>query len=330
MKKCHHKHVVALKEVLDDVNSLKIYLVLEYMEKGEIKWKKLSSDKKESMDNSATTLTIMRSMCGSRINRQPQKHHSFSNETDLLSDEFSPNLTFKQSRKIFRDVLLGLEYLHMQVSSIVISSQPTFNELDLAKTAVPQHSLRLIVSVFPDEALPQGKDVCLATDPPSHRRLTTRLIFGPSDYCQPTLEFPKDIESFKSPGVVSEDDLSLPRIYYVECWIRKEIRITIADIKVHPFTLMDLDDNIEGLNELFHHNGTAKEPLNFNLEDHDILQAEIDNAIIGIGTRFKRGLVKAIRAGGLKDHEIRDKFAALHLEHSKSENSEDLLVGTPI
>ena len=39
MKKCRHKHIVALREVLDDLNSLKIYLVLEYMEKGEIKWK---------------------------------------------------------------------------------------------------------------------------------------------------------------------------------------------------------------------------------------------------------------------------------------------------
>lgn len=103
----------------------------------------------------------------------------------------------------------------------------------------------------------------------------------------------------------------------------RKTRIDIADIKVHPFTLIDLDDNIDGLNELFHLNGTAKEPLNFNLEDRDILQDEIDNAIIGIGTRFKRGLVKAIRAGGLKDNEIRDKFSALHLEHSKSENSEE-------
>ncbi|CAM9017967.1 unnamed protein product [Wickerhamomyces anomalus] len=40
MKKCRHPNVVKLKEVLDDSNSRKIYLVLEYLEKGEIKWRK--------------------------------------------------------------------------------------------------------------------------------------------------------------------------------------------------------------------------------------------------------------------------------------------------
>ncbi|ODQ83070.1 hypothetical protein BABINDRAFT_164780 [Babjeviella inositovora NRRL Y-12698] len=38
MKKCDHPHVVQLREVLDDVNSRKIYLVLEYLETGEIVW----------------------------------------------------------------------------------------------------------------------------------------------------------------------------------------------------------------------------------------------------------------------------------------------------
>lgn len=37
MKKCHHPNVVKLIEVLDD-SSRKIYLVLEYLEKGEISW----------------------------------------------------------------------------------------------------------------------------------------------------------------------------------------------------------------------------------------------------------------------------------------------------
>lgn len=382
MKKCHHKHVVALKEVLDDVNSLKIYLVLEYMEKGEIKWKKLSSDKKEStVDNKCYDIDDNEiPCCGSRINKQPQKHHSFANETDLLSDEFSPNLTFKQSRKIFRDVLLGLEYLHMQgivhrdikpanllvsadnvvkISDFGVSFASSLaeneeghlvNELDLAKTAgTPAFFAPELCQFNPDESVAAPGERRMSSNglarPPKVDYKIDIWALGVTLYCllfgkvpfnaeteydlfqvivsQP-LEFPKDIESFKSPGVVSEDEFKLAKDLLCRMLDKnRKSRIEIADIKVHPFTLMDLDDNIEAMNELFYHNGTAKEPLNFNLEEHDILQAEIDNAIIGIGTRFKRSLVKAIRAGGLKDGEIRDKFASLHLEHSKSENSEE-------
>lgn len=38
MKKCSHPNIVELKEVLDDIKSNKIYLVLEYLECGEILW----------------------------------------------------------------------------------------------------------------------------------------------------------------------------------------------------------------------------------------------------------------------------------------------------
>ncbi|KAF9113684.1 hypothetical protein BGX27_001047 [Mortierella sp. AM989] len=39
MKKCIHPNVVRLIEVIDDPNARKIYLVLEYMEGGEVRWK---------------------------------------------------------------------------------------------------------------------------------------------------------------------------------------------------------------------------------------------------------------------------------------------------
>jgi SNF1-activating kinase 1 len=40
LKRAHHKNVVALHEVIDDVRKNKVYLVLEYAEHGEIKWHK--------------------------------------------------------------------------------------------------------------------------------------------------------------------------------------------------------------------------------------------------------------------------------------------------
>ncbi|KAF8923588.1 hypothetical protein BGZ58_002772 [Dissophora ornata] len=69
MKKCIHPNVVRLIEVIDDPTARKIYLVLEYMEGGEVRWK--DADDK-------------------------------------------PVLPVDDARAIFRDVVLGLEYLHMQ------------------------------------------------------------------------------------------------------------------------------------------------------------------------------------------------------------------------
>ncbi|KAK7205459.1 kinase-like domain-containing protein [Myxozyma melibiosi] len=67
LKTCNHPHIVRLREVLDDSNSNKIFLVLEYVELGEIKW---------------------------------------------TTEDGNPAMTVDYARSIFRDVVLGLEYLH--------------------------------------------------------------------------------------------------------------------------------------------------------------------------------------------------------------------------
>lgn len=115
MKRCDHKYIVKFKEVLDDVSLYKIYLVLEYMEKGEIIWKRKSPAK--SYDDNPSDLQLP---CASNTTGKFKRRINeplvcvASEENDLLSNEFLPNLTFKQSRKVFRHVLLGLEYLHQQ------------------------------------------------------------------------------------------------------------------------------------------------------------------------------------------------------------------------
>lgn len=68
-KKVNHPNVVRMKEIIDDPESSKIYMILEWCQNGEIKWK---------------------------------------------DGEGLPALTVGETRKIFRDTLLGLEYLHHQ------------------------------------------------------------------------------------------------------------------------------------------------------------------------------------------------------------------------
>ncbi|KAG6917716.1 hypothetical protein DXG01_001367 [Tephrocybe rancida] len=69
MKKCRHPHVVRLYEVIDDRTRDKIYMVMEYLAGGEVKW--------------------------------TNEHHQ-------------PILSYDQTRRIIRDAVLGLEYLHHQ------------------------------------------------------------------------------------------------------------------------------------------------------------------------------------------------------------------------
>ncbi|EGW35605.1 uncharacterized protein SPAPADRAFT_64707 [Spathaspora passalidarum NRRL Y-27907] len=379
MKKCRHKHIVSLREVLDDVNSYKIYLVLEYMEKGEIKWKRSPTDKPTEENESDIPC------CGSLI-QQPyfgkgKKRYSLD-ENDLLSNEFSPNLTFKQGRRIFRDVLLGLEYLHLQgivhrdikPANLLVSAENIVkisdfgvsfasslseteeghlvNELDLAKTAGTPAFFAPELCRFGDITSPASSaSSSVSLDQFKTPKIDYKIdiwALGVTLYCilfgrvpynadseyelfqvivNNPLEFPETKESFNSPGPVTDEEFNLAKDLLSKLLDKDNTtRIDIIEIKEHPFTLMDLENDLEGLSELFTLNQTLQEenPLNFNLEEHDIVsQQEIENAVIGIGTRIKRNLVKAIRAGGWKDQEIRNKFAALQLEHSKSGSSEE-------
>ncbi|KAJ2917354.1 hypothetical protein MD484_g3075, partial [Candolleomyces efflorescens] len=69
MKKLRHPHVVRLYEVIDDHLQSKIYMIMEYLGGGEVKWR---------------------------------------------NDDYEPVLSVSQTRRIIRDAVLGLEYLHYQ------------------------------------------------------------------------------------------------------------------------------------------------------------------------------------------------------------------------
>jgi Serine/threonine protein kinase len=390
MKKCNHKHIVKLKEVLDDQSSHKIYLVLEFLEKGEIRWKRSQHKDTSKLFNPGDI-----PCCGSNpyyLRHEPQ----LIDEDDfLLSNDYFPNLTFKQSRKVFRDVLLGLEYLHLQgivhrdikPANLLVSSDNIVkisdfgvsfasslgetedgylvNELELAKTAgTPAFfAPELCQTNFSSSSSVQNMSSISATSLDALRESfsLTKIVpkidhkidlwaLGVTLYCllfgkvpfnadsefelfqvivNQKLEFPEFNTSFNSPADVTELEFDLAKDLLSKMLDKNSAtRIAIKDIKAHPFTLMDLEDDLSLLNELLYLNNTA-EPglLDFNITDSEkndiVTKDEIDNAVIGIGARIKHSLVKAIKAGGGKDLDIRSKFAALQLEHSRSTSSED-------
>ncbi|KAJ2701253.1 hypothetical protein H4218_001546 [Coemansia sp. IMI 209128] len=67
LKKCRHPNVVRLREVIDDAHARRIYLVIEYMDGGEIMWRDASN---------------------------------------------LPVMAADKARSVFRDLVLGVEYLH--------------------------------------------------------------------------------------------------------------------------------------------------------------------------------------------------------------------------
>ncbi|KAJ2881800.1 hypothetical protein IWW38_005745, partial [Coemansia aciculifera] len=67
LKKCRHPNVVRLREVIDDAHARRIYLVIEFMDGGEIAWRDASN---------------------------------------------LPAMTADEARSVFRDLVLGVEYLH--------------------------------------------------------------------------------------------------------------------------------------------------------------------------------------------------------------------------
>lgn len=367
MKRCNHKYIVKLKEVLDDFNLYKIYLVLEYMEKGEIKWKRLKPlDHQRPLSNEDDNIPC----CDSKQNVE-------NDDNDLLSNDYSPNLTFKQSRRIFREVVLGLEYLHMQgivhrdikPANLLVSSEnivkisdfgvsfasslgnsddgEKIGDMELAKTVgtpaffapeLCQTNFSTSTSTLnvnsSDMLKSPSQDSCL----PKIDHKIDIWALGVTLYCllfgkvpfnaesefvlfdvivnQP-LEFPDDRHSFHSPHEVSQEEFDLAKDLLSKLLDKNSrTRIDISEIKQHPFVLLDLDTDIDGLHELFFLNsddptGTG---LNDNVAKNFISQDEVDNAVVGIGARIRSSIVKAIKS---KDKETLRKFA-LRMDYSIS------------
>jgi len=347
MKRCDHKNIVQLKEVLDDMNLYKIYLVLEYMDRGEIKWKR------------RTPIVTPRPFSDPDDQKLPccvnQRSITASEDNELLTDDYSPNLTFRQLRRIFRDVLLGLEYLHMQgivhrdikpanllvsldyvvkISDFGVSFASSlgssddgelFNDMELAKTVgTPAFfAPELCQTNFSASSSTVNFDSTkmMMTPSGSFPKVNHKIdiwALGVTLYCllfgkvpfnaesefklfdvivNEPLGFPSDAQSFNSPQEVSPEEFEMAKDLLSKMLDKDSTtRIDIPDIKEHPFVLMDLEDDVKKLDELFFFNANyvaESDALN-NLGDK-VLQEEIDNAVVGVGARIRSNILRAMK-----------------------------------
>ncbi|CAK7894459.1 SNF1-activating kinase 1 [[Candida] anglica] len=391
MKKCNHRHIVKLKEVLDDLNSYKIYLVLEYLEKGEIKWKRKASDgvmPKHPINDDIPC-------CGETKRKTSLSFNDTEEADNLLSDEYTPNLTFKQSRKILRDVILGLEYLHLQgivhrdikPANLLVSSDNVVkisdfgvsfasslnrndegflvNEVELAKTAgtpaffapelcqtnfySPSSSSTSVSNALEMTKRDDSQNSTNSDKLPKVDHKIDIWALGITLYCllfgkvpfnadsefklfqvivNDTMKFPESCDSFNSPARVSQEEFELAMDLLKKMLDKnRKTRIDIPEIKKHPFVLMDLENDVESLEEFIYSNQATQDHLEQYLFCNEVSAEEMDNAVVGVGSRIRKSLAQAIRSGKRDSTEIKRRFFQ-NMEPSSSTSSEESSIET--
>lgn len=318
MKKCNHPNIVQLKEVLDDVNSRKIYLVLEYLEKGELKWQ---------------------------------------------TSKGVPILNLSQAIDIFRDVVLGLEYLHYQgiihrdikPANLLLSSNNMVkisdfgvsfatslinhdqNEMDLCKTAgtpaffAPElcspltnwNSSKLNLNDLSDQKIDYKVDIwalgitlyCLIFGDMPFWGQTEFELFD-SIVSKP-LTFPKEFPT--NFNYTEEDKFQVKNLLCKLLEKDPQQRLTIKQIKSHPLVLRDLSTNKA---KIFSYEQKSKD------DKIQVSNEEVKIAVTGIGHKIKKSIAKALEFAGLSQSRSNSSSSINKLQQRKtsSDNSSVTLI----
>lgn len=307
MKKINHPNVVQLKEVMDDENSRKIYLVLEYLENGEVKWQKSPG---------------------------------------------VPMMSLEESMRVFRDVVLGLEYLHYQgiihrdikPANLLIARDGAVKISDFGVSFAS--SLRTGETDDYDLAKTAGTPAFLAPElcqplhdleGDNHPKITYKIdiwALGVTLYCFLFGKLPfwanNEFELF---DVICHDELKMPHVFpsdftpedkgNVRNFLSKILdknpsrRLTIREIKQHPLTLKSL--SLDDATTFIEGQKSCERKIHVSNE-------EVQVAVTGLGSRLRRGFVKALKFAGLGSQKSRASTPTQQLQvHSRYPLSSYLL-----
>lgn len=284
MKKCSNKHIVKLIEVLDAECSRKIYMVLEYMEKGEIRWQRKDSS------------------------------------TD---DKPEPLLDLNEVKRVFRDVVFGLEYLHHQgivhrdikPSNLLVDKNGVVKISDFGISFAAHLGGQLELAKTAGTPAFLAPELC-NTDGIDDVKVTYKIdiwALGVTLYCllfgnlpfhgetefqlfeeinNATLLFP-EMTDWKVAKPLRGRDFTLAKNIVYQLLKRDPVkRWEIDEIKDHPFFV----DGMEG---------EQLEEYNQNWDNEmqiDVTPQDVDNAVTGIGSRIRNKIASVLNRSHKSSH----------------------------
>lgn len=295
MKKCNHPHVVRLIEVLDDLKSRKIYLVLEYLEKGEIGWQK------------------------------------------DIGGLLKPVHSYFRVKKIFRDVVLGLEYLHYQgiihrdikPANLLVAADDTVKISDFGVSfATSSAEIDNEVALAKTDGTPAffAPELCQMSSKVSH--MIDLWALGVTLYCLlfGQLAFNGDNEFALFENILTKpvniptksallDGDRVTDLEFSACvnlldkLLTKdpEQRIDIPELKKHRFFLT-------GLSHSDSKKYTSRCHADMKIK---VSNEEVDDAVIGVGNKIKKRLARALKFSGRAGSES-GRNSSSSIESSKS------------
>ncbi|CCH43120.1 hypothetical protein BN7_2667 [Wickerhamomyces ciferrii] len=310
MKKCRHPNVVQLKEVLDDQNSKKIYLVLEYLEKGEIKWKHDDDDGKPNLSLDISISALRDVVLGLEyLHYQGIIHRDIKPANLLISADCSVKISD-----------FGVSF----ASSLNGDDQ---DELELCKSAgTPAFfAPELCITNFDDDNLERPK-ITHKIDVWALGVTFYALLFGKLPFWGGN-----EFELFDS---INKDELKFPdtfpdthdwtteEIFHVKDLLCKMLnkdptkRIGLKGIKRHPLTLRGLS-----VEEARLFSGDQK---SCECKIH-VSNEEVEVAVIGIASKLKKGFAKALKFAGLRSSSKRNSQSLVKTISNTSDHKPNTL-----
>ena len=149
LKKARHPNVVSLLEVIDDPNKNKVYLVLEYVEKGEIKWRKPGVREVLAVNNSR----FEQEREGNTISLEPSDQDLFGVAQAKLRHEAAERT--RALRGLNTNRPLGLEHWGGEDSVYGEDDPPALSPLTSRQndSSIPSHAASIDPYAEPDSAL---------------------------------------------------------------------------------------------------------------------------------------------------------------------------------
>ncbi|KAJ3156861.1 hypothetical protein HDU86_003396 [Geranomyces michiganensis] len=252
LKKCDHPHVVGLREVIDDPGSEKIYLVLEYLAGGDIKWQNTQNPKQPLVSEQDARRIFRDVVCGiDYLHYQGIVHRDIKPANLLWTSEGRVKISDFGVSVVVRP------RTQIDLMAEQADQSERIHELELAKTAGTPAFFAPEMCGTPDDdfsasmtSLPVPGGGGGSDDPPIGKGIDIWAL-GVTLYCLVFGVVPFIAETeYELFNVISRKPLEFPPDVTIDPALQDllirllekdpAMRITLEEIKAHPWTTADL------------------------------------------------------------------------------------------